>query len=179
MRIRAASSRPGTQPHHPQKQRPFLSQAGDFITHSRTAGAREASLFRQAWDKGWESRGRRTGPAPAERRQEERVGEGEPTSRALVATQNPLCVWVSAERGLVSSHTSLGGGGASKGQVARGESRAEAQESAALVVPWWGPEFTRMRSRSSQGLFYCNWRPRCPPPRRTIGSNYKVKVKSL
>lgn len=37
LRIRAASSRPGTQPHHPQKQRPFLSQAGDFITHSRTA----------------------------------------------------------------------------------------------------------------------------------------------
>lgn len=39
------NAHPGIEPHHPEKQRPFLSWAGDFIIHSRTAGSLgEASL---------------------------------------------------------------------------------------------------------------------------------------
>lgn len=45
LKMEQHNARPGIEPHHPEKQRPFLSQAGDFIIHSRMPGSLgEASL---------------------------------------------------------------------------------------------------------------------------------------
>ena len=45
----------------------------------------------------------------------------------------------------------------------------QAQGSPALVVSWWGPEFTWMPSPRSQRSFHHNQKPGYPPPRVTTG----------
>lgn len=69
LKLELHNAHPGTAPHHPGKQRAFLSQATDFIIHSRTAGSLGEALFRQARDNGWEMKEARAGAEPDEARE--------------------------------------------------------------------------------------------------------------
>ena len=46
-----------------------------------------------------------------------------------------------------------------------------------MLVPWWGPELTGVRSRSTR-RFHINGRLRSPPHRVTLGLNDKLKARN-